>query len=196
MEKALRPWAYAKDLNPKLQSITSRLSGGLSGRGQLLEGSDNLEAVGTSFVVYKAYSIFNSLNLLHHYYLVIDGKVWHPGYVDDLRIFHDHDNEVNSTVKKIEESCHNCLYHDMKKKFQNDRAFNIITNNCQRITGQITETTLTVAYHILLVIALLTGSLSMLVMAILIFTSIFIFNSLNTNKRELEMYYCPHIRLV
>lgn len=189
IEIALKPWEYAKDIQPKLKSITSRFF-----RGPNDSIEDDTNGVSTSFVLHKIYSLFGPVNLLQHYYLVIDGKVWHPGYVDELKIFYDYETNDSNNIVRIEELCHYCVYNNMKSRFEKDRNFNFITNNCQGITGHRVETLFTVFYHILLVFGLIFGKLEILISAILIAISIFIYNRLQISNIEHSIYSCPHIR--
>lgn len=190
IQEALKPWEYAKDVKPEIKSVISRFA-----RANVAMFMDSQENIGTSFVIHKVHSLVGMFNLLQHYYLVVDGKAWHPGYIDELTIFYDSDKEKNSKIIKIEEKCHYCLYRDMQEKFIRDKQFHIITNNCQRITGHITETIFVISYHIFISLALFFGNLLMLILAILSVVCIIIYNRLNVSSSELQMQYCPHIKI-
>lgn len=192
IEMALKPWEYAKSTIPKLKSITSRFF--RSPNNTMESGDDSDVNISTSFVLHKIYSLFGSVNLLQHYYLVIDGKVWHPGYVDEMQIFYDYETNDNNNIVRIEEWCHHCVYNNMKRRFEKDKNFHFITNNCQGITGHRVETLFTIIYHILLIFALIVGQLKILISAILIALSIFIYNRLQISNIEHSIYTCPHIR--
>lgn len=194
IEMALKPWEYAKSTIPKLKSITSRFFRSPNNSTQPGLDDDDASNISTSFVLHKIYSLFGPVNLLQHYYLVIDGKVWHPGYVDEMQIFYDYETNDNNNIVKIEEWCHHCVYKNMKMRFEKDKKFHLITNNCQGITGHRVETLFTIIYHILLLLALIFGKFKILISAILIAISIFIYNRLQISNVEHSIYTCPHIR--
>lgn len=184
IKEALKKWEYAKDRDPPLFSITSRLA----------KYESSTSDISSSIIVHKIYSLLPSLNIINHYYLVIDGKVWHPGYVDEAEIYLEHDTEKNSIISCIEEKCHYCVYHMMKKNFLKDRSFNIITNNCQRITGHATETALALLYHICIVGGIISGSLLFLIGVILSFCMIILYNVHGMQQKSFYIEHCPHIR--
>ena len=178
---ALSQWYYARDTVPPLQSVVSRLQ----------KNEEENHGMGSSFIVHKAYSIFA---VIHHNYLIIDGRVWHPGYVGETNIYYNTDNNPNSVVRKIEEYCHYCLYHYMAKKFEEDKKFNLLTNNCQLITGYFAVTILAFAAFVLIVIAGLTGSVLFLGLGFFSFSALVIYNLMNRNEVRLEVRFCPHIK--
>lgn len=190
IDDALKPWEYARKKVPKTKSITSRFASSMLPA--LKIKTNNI--IKTSFIVYKAYSIFDNIKILQHYYMVIDGMTWHPGFIDDLKIYHPDDTDGN--VIKIEEICHFCLYHKMLRNFEADKKFNIITNNCQRITGHMVETALAIIYHVLLSVSLISGNLIFLIAAILIFLSIYMYNKLISESKTIPIKYCVHIKTI
>lgn len=184
IKEALKNWEYAKDRDPPLSSVTSRLS----------KYEKTTSDLSSSIIVHKIYSLLPCINVINHYYLVIDGKVWHPGYTDEAEIYLEYDTEKNSIISCIEEKCHYCVYHMMKRNFLKDRNFNIITNNCQRITGHSTETTFAVIYHLCIIGGMFTGSILFLIAAAICFLVIILYNIHGRQQKSLYIHQCPHIR--
>lgn len=146
VEYALSEWKYAKDKVPSNESILSRISMSETTIADILETKRPMRTI---FVITKKYPMIISLNILGHYYKCFDDKTWHPGDITTNDIFGSRD-PAYSNVIMIEEMCHYCFYHTMISLFTKDLNFNIMTNNCQVITGYITETILTISYFIAL----------------------------------------------
>lgn len=186
IKDALKQWNYAKDKPPQLASINSRI----------VKPEQSPSDIGSSFIVHKVYSLLPCINIINHYYLVIDGKVWHPGYVEDPEIYLDYDTETDSVIYCIEEVCHYCVYHIMKRNFLQDKNFNIVTNNCQRITGHLTETAISMVFVFCLVGGIFTGKMMFLLFAILCIFIVLIFNKHGKQQKSLYIAHCQHVRKI
>lgn len=188
---ALGIWEYAKDLNPKEKSILSRMS---MSENTITELTNNKHTrpLQTTFVITKKYPMVLSLNILGHYYKCFNDKTWHPGDTMTPTIFGSRDPR-HSSVIMIEEMCDYCVYHAFCGLFYRDLNFNIMTNNCQIITGYIGETVLVILYFITLIAVIITGKFIFLVMALSIILFVILYNIFQITTNNFHVYYCPHI---
>lgn len=180
IENALASWKYAEFITPKKNSIPS-----------LTIDSQNTEIVKSSLMIFKKYSLLPILKLPSHYFVIVDGNIFHPGYPSSDKIYNDTiiDNEEN--VVMIKECCHYCIYHNMKKNFMVDTKFNILINNCQIILGQFVEFLLLILFIISTIFIFLTGSF---VFFIIMITLLFLHIVLVLLYAKIYTYTtCPHI---
>lgn len=175
---SLKEWEHAKDLEPDLDSIKSRL---------MEIGSE------TNIILYKRYPIFSMLNIPNHYYLYINGKIWHPGHESSDDIFHRNDSESGYVVG-FTEMCSYCTYHFFFNLFKKDKKFNILTNNCQKITGFIFETVLILTFHVTLILFIFTRKIILFVIAITMIFIIFIYVYISRPNSVFPYSKCPHIK--
>lgn len=184
VDKALARWEYARDLEPRLNSIKSRM--------HISEENTDLRPIRTSFVFTKKVSLLPLLGIMGHYFVSIDDRVWHPGHNWTDTIFEDYDIENSQTVC-VEEMCHFCLYRTMDNMFFKDRQFNIMFNNCQIVTGYIWETVLSIFYLLLLVMAIITGHVIFLIITFLIVIVLIVYNLIISTSSIITFAWCPHI---
>lgn len=188
---ALSLWEYAKNLKPAKKSILSRMSMSENTIGQVVNDK-NVRPLQTTFIITKKYPMVISLNILGHYYKCVDDKTWHPGDTLSPTIFGSRDPN-HSSVIMIEEMCHYCVYQTFSNLFYRDLNFNIMTNNCQIITGYIGETILVICYFITLTMVIITGKLLFLILTLSIILFVILYNIFQITTNNFHVYYCPHI---
>lgn len=167
--EALQLWDYAKDYEPHERSIKSRL--------YLPDADRSKEPINTSLIVFKKYSLLPFLSFPSHYYIVVDGLIFHPGFNDSQDIYNNTTSKYDTKTVGVREECHYCVYKNMKKYFINDLHFNIATNNCQIILGTFKEFFSLLGVFIALVLLSITGDmiyifLLLIIIAINLFTYI------------------------
>lgn len=188
---ALKPWEYAKNLKPTKKSILSRMSMAENTISTLNDNKD-VRPLQTTFIITKKYPMVISLNILGHYYKCFDDKTWHPGDTFSPTIFGSRDPN-HSSVIMIEEMCHYCVYNLFYDLFYRDLNFNIMTNNCQIITGYIGETILVILYFISMTMVIFTGNLIFLIITLSIILFVILYNIFQITTNNFHINYCPHI---
>lgn len=188
---ALKKWEYAKDLQPSKRSILSRISMSEDMVANL-QNDKSVRPMQTTFMITKKYPMITSLNILGHYYKCFDDKTWHPGDTLTTTIFGNRDPN-HSSVIMIEELCDYCVYKKFNELFYRDVSFNIMTNNCQIITGYIGETILVILYFICLTMTIITGKLIFLILTLSIVLFVILYNIFQITNNNFSIYYCPHI---
>lgn len=173
IEDALSEYASYSMIEPALQSIRSKLY--------------DLKAP-TSFIVYKRYNLYNNTLLPHHVYIVIDGRVYHPGSPND-EIFQEIDSDQGEFTG-LEEICKYCAYHRLKQLFENDKEFNIFTNNCQIVLGSSLNTILIWSFVIMIVLFIITGIGLLFFFSLALFLQSFLYGVFSSN---LSFFHCKHI---
>lgn len=179
VKRALRKWyGHGVMPPPREASIDSRL----------VNGSAN-----TSVVLYKRRALFEFLQFPNHYYISVDGKVWHPGDPSEKEIFINEDSS-KWHVMRAHEMCFHCTYHFFLELFERDTKFNLVTNNCQNVVGHVFETSVLILYHLSLIMFLVTAQFIFFVFGMMALTLLVFHQLMVTAIRELEYIYCPHIR--
>lgn len=179
IRESLKKWyGYGVMLPPPLGSVDSRL----------MNGGSN-----TSVVLYKRYSLFQFLQFPNHYYLSVDGDVWHPGDPTEKKIF-SNDDPPQAHVMRAHEMCFHCTYHYFLQVFERDKRFNILTNNCQNVVGYVFETSVLILYHLSLVTFVILGQVIFFVFGMMLFTLLVLHQLMVTAVHELKYSCCPHIR--
>lgn len=147
----------------------------------------------TSIILSKKHSLLNFSAFPSHYYLVVDGKIWHPGNGSAETIFTAEDC-VDSFVISIEELCYHCTYHKLLRLFCNDRQFNVVTNNCQKIMGYFFETVSIIVYHASLVVFLLTDLLAFFLLSLSIICVALLYEYISRARNNVLYNTCKHVR--
>lgn len=172
IDQALHDYISYKDSIPALSSIKSKFL--------------NPNAT-TSFFIYKKYNLYDYKFLPSHFYIIVDGKVYHPGNPSEP-ILVDYE-EKKATVFKVEEKCKYCTYHTMNDLFQRDKKFNIFTNNCQIILGNYLSTSLLWIGTTFLLLYVIIGYLSFFYIG----SSIMLLSMLYDKMHVRDESFCPHI---
>lgn len=179
IKKALSKWKYASAFVPRVNSIRSKII-------------DN--ASDTYFVLYKRYPIWEYVGIPNHYYISIGDMTWHPGFNESNEIFTVEDTNNYQTVM-CKEMCPYCMYHQLDEMFRLDAKFNPVTNNCQRITGFVAETTLLISALSNMIVFVLTGRLVCLVASLLLMFVIIVYIIITRNTR-MEFTTCEHVQKI
>ncbi|AMB48690.1 Ac81-like protein [Glossina pallidipes salivary gland hypertrophy virus] len=220
IKNALQDWEYAKNQEPAINSIISKLKlptcrvacNSTTTKQTELSYNQHLETcikddenkcsgclkqIGTSFIVNKKYPIIKFIGLPNHHYIQIDDKIWHPGYIHVMNIFHSIDiDEKNSNIVNGHEVCHYCAYWTMYNNFIKDKEFHIIKNNCQLISGFWVETFLILIYHALLILTIITRNVFLLLFSIFFMICIIIHSHVIINTKYLNVQFCKHIKKI
>lgn len=180
IDEALQKWkAFSDRGEPGIATIASRLI-------------DNQAP--TSIFLLKSHRIFSFRPFPTHFYFVVDGRSWHPGTTSSADIWTAREY-VDSPVVNISEMCYYCTYQKLLRLFNDDKYFNVLTNNCQRISDSyIFNTLMMVIYHVALFVFLYTGILLLFVVAIIILLLCSIYTYLINARRGIIYITCPHIR--
>lgn len=178
ISQALEPWLEYAHTEPDISSLRSRM----------IDKNAN-----TSIVLSKKQSLFNFSAFPSHYYLAVDGKIWHPGNRSTETIFTTEDC-VDSFVVSIEELCYHCTYHKLLRLFSNDRQFNVITNNCQKIMGYFFETVSIIVYHASLILFLLTDLLVFFLLSLSIVFIALLYAYMSRARNHVLYKTCKHVR--
>lgn len=187
----LQRWEYAKDLEPSPKSVLSRISLSETKVAEL-DTQPNHRPVHTTFMITKKYPMIISLNILGHYYKCFNDQTWHPGDTINPEIFGDRDPR-HSFVIGIEEMCDYCVYKTFENLFYRDLQFNIVTNNCQIITGYIGETILVILYFLCLIATIVCAKLIFLILTLSIILFVILYNIFQITTNNTKITYCPHI---
>lgn len=157
IEEALRPWEYAKNLQPANNSIKSKV----------MFSQDGFE-LKSSLCVYKKYNLLPLVGFPSHFYINIDGYIYHPGYPSSNELYNNTITDEPQKVVMVKEMCHRCVYDTMKKLFEADKHFNLLTNNCQIILGTFIEFSMLVIFTISLIFLTIFNKLVYLVICAII----------------------------
>lgn len=160
IEKALKPWEYAKDFKPEKRSIKSKLM--VSQEGFELK---------SSYGLYKRYPLLGYVKFVNHYYLNIDNYVYHPGYPSSNDLFNSTNTDERQELVMVKEMCHKCVYDTLKKLFEADKHFNLLTNNCQIILGTFLEFSMLVIFLASLILLTIFKQIIYLIICIIIIIS-------------------------
>lgn len=179
IEKALSPWAYAKDMNPKKKSIKSKT----------MFSQKDFE-LKSSFCVYKKYNLLPKVKFPSHYYVTIDGYIYHPGYPSSNELYNDTITDESQEIVMVKEMCHKCVYDTLKKLFNADKQFNILTNNCQIILGTFVEFFMLVLFVISLVFLTIFNKIVYLIICLLI---LILHITVSMFSKSYTFAHCAHI---
>lgn len=178
IKEALRPWEKNKETN--ITSIRSRLE----------EPAND-----TNIIIYKKYKLFEMLPFPYHHYITVNGLTWHPGNKDAVEIFNIYDANKH-VIMKMAEMCDSCTYELLKSWFKSDQDFDFLTNNCQRITGYIFETSLVIGYFASLILFVITGYGYIFILSCIIMLLVMIHSFVTSKKKTFIYESCPHIRKI
>lgn len=181
IKNALAAWKYAEFMTPKKNSIPS-----------LTIDNQDTEVIKSSLMIFKKYSLLPILKLPSHYYVIIDGNIYHPGYPSSDQIYNDTIIDSEESVVMIKECCHHCIYHNMRKTFRIDTKFNILINNCQIILGQFVEFFLLILFIVSTIFIFLFGSLVCFIIMIALIILHIVLNLLYAKTYTYTA--CPHIK--
>lgn len=180
VDKALLPWARHKDVLAEKESITSRLESGTTE---------------TSIFLKKKYHLYNIPLLPSHFFLLVDGKEFHPGS-SETPIFVNASDPSESYTLSMEEKCHHCAYYELKKYFDADKDYSLGFNNCQNVLGEHLETCLLWAAVTATVCYISIGEIIFVVVAVFLATFVILLENFRNSKSKFEYMACPHIRRV
>lgn len=149
------------------------------------------------FILVKRMSIFNFIMLPTHYYCRIGPYEWHPGNHKDPRILLPPQNMVadGEQTLAIQEFCFYCAEQHLCNLFKRDQTFNFMLNNCQQITGFISETFLIYAYHMLLILFIVTVKFIFFILALIFLTTLILYELYLRNERP-SFITCRHIKKI
>lgn len=178
--KALLPWVAHRDVAPNADSIPSRLMDPTSE---------------TTCFVKKKYPLYNIPLLPSHYYVVVDGKEFHPGAKHNP-IFNDISDIEGSYVIGVEECCHHCTYHRLVKMFEGDRLYSVAFNNCQIILGENIETCALWMGIAFAVCYIVTGTIVYGIVAIVLAVFVVLRENVTASVSTMHFSACPHIKRI
>lgn len=176
--EALKPYERYKDAEPANDSITSRL----------LDANAD-----TIFFVYKKYPLYEINLFPAHYYVVIDGKIFHPGGATSP-IFLKSDEREN-VITSIEEKCKFCTYQALNTLFESDKHYNIFTKNCQIILGSYINTIILATSLVCIALYVVIGYTSFVFIGIVMIAFSIIYDKL-LQTQGFQFESCKHIKSV
>lgn len=178
IKESLALWEYAKDIEPDRESINS-----------LLVSSQEEFPVRSSIVIFKKYGILPGANLPSHYFIVVDGFIYHPGYNSET-IYCDTLAATTQKVVAVEETCHYCLYKNMRRYFRDDMRFNILVRNCQIILRTFTEFQIILLTIFLLFMMTYSGDTALFRALVILIAIVCIY----LHFKRKDFAHCPHIK--
>lgn len=144
------------------------------------------------FIVHRRSKVFNFLIVPSHYYCTIGDYEWHPGNYEDPEILLPMSFK-NENIAAIEEVCFFCAERRLRSFFERDKTFNFFVNNCQRITGHMTETFIIYFYHAFLIIFIFSNKAGFFFAAIILLATLLLHSIMIQNERP-SITFCDHIK--
>lgn len=177
IKQALNFWGSERDNSPTEHSIISRF----------LNPSSP-----TTFFIRKKYPLYNIPILPSHFFVVVDGKEFHPGS-ETTPIFDTPSNPEDSFVMSLEEKCYYCSYHSLVTMFESDRNYSFAFNNCQHILGERLESHTLLVAIACSVVYIVTGKLSFGLFALLLVVFVILRENISGSSSSMDYTGCPHV---
>lgn len=179
IKQAMQPWVEHSGDSVKIETLTPRF----------FTKTDK-----TMMFVIKKYPLFNISLMPSHMFMVVDGFIFHPGNPSN-EIFSEEEDR-DSIVVGVYETCIPCGFKKLHEMLKTDKTFNIMTNNCQIITGQSFETMLLLGMFSSLALYVVTGWVSLLIIAIGICCFVIVFEQITSVGNSFHYSSCKHIKSI
>lgn len=180
IDVALLPWVSYRDSPPDNNSIPSRL------------GSVSTES---TIMLKKKYHLYSIPILPSHFFLLVDGKEFHPG-AHYTPIFIEPSNPDDSYIMSMEECCGHCTYNRLINYFETDKNYSLGFNNCQNILGENLESCLLWLSVVFTTFYIVSGIVLYVVIALVTVTFVVLRENVSASTSNIEYTCCPHIKRV